>query len=131
MKNHNQKRRACPNWIQRLVGILNRGRADRLPKTHNYTYRSWGHNYTITEVKGLEVFIIGWGYGISKGDYIILQGQGCVSTRYLVVEIQYYRDPDDMWRMRAIFAPREIKIPNAEVRHEADQDNQTKGNDEN
>lgn len=42
--------------------------------THDYTRRTWGHDYSITQVtnEGMNVKMLGWGNGIQGGDYLIL-----------------------------------------------------------
>lgn len=79
----------------------------REPVTHDYTRRCWGHDYTFTPINGgKRAELTGWGYGIAKGDYLILPNKGC-TTCYRVDEISYYSDPPDMWRAKATFAPRQ------------------------
>lgn len=79
-------------------------------QTHDYTKRSWGHDYTITQVYdgGQRLRLVGWGRGIKAGDYLLLENDGA-STRYQVATVDYYSDPPDMWRMEATFAPRPMK----------------------
>lgn len=81
--------------------------------THDYTKRYWGHDYTITDVRkrGMEISMMGWGHGISEGDYMLIEGQSTEpganpDTRYRVKTILYLGDPPDMWSMEATFAPR-------------------------
>lgn len=76
-------------------------------KTHDYTRRVWGHDFTITQVfdGGLKLAMCGWGNGISKGDFLILPN-GDATTRYRVKSIEYYSNPPDMWKATAEFAPR-------------------------
>lgn len=76
-------------------------------KTHDYTDRSWGHDYFILGVidMGQELIAGGWGEGVQTGDHLILRnGEG--STRYLVKSIKYEYDPTDMWYATLKFAPR-------------------------
>jgi MioC protein len=75
-------------------------------RTHDYTKRGPGHDYTLDPIDGgKRISISGWGHGIRNGDYIILpNGEG--TTRYRFIEISYYADPRDMWHGRAAFAPR-------------------------
>ena len=82
--------------------------------THDYTQRCFGHDYTITDVRdqGAEISMMGWGRGISEGDYMLIKGQSKEpgvrpDTRYQVKTIRYFSDPPDMWSMTATFAPRE------------------------
>jgi len=79
-------------------------------KTHDYTGRGWGHDFTIQKIDKVNniLSMSGWGTGISKGDYLILPNKG-ETTRYQVKEIKYYNDPSDMWSMKAVYAPREIQ----------------------
>jgi hypothetical protein len=76
--------------------------------THNLTFRSWGHNYNITQYRneGLEIDLTGWCHGIKNGDFLLFE-QGDGTTRYLVESIRYCSDPTDMWFAAASFAPRE------------------------
>jgi len=89
------------------------GAAQCSASTHDYTKRHLGHDYTITDVRkrGMEISMMGWGHGISEGDYMLLEGQSKKpganpDTRYQVKKIRYLGDPPDMWSMEATFAPR-------------------------
>jgi hypothetical protein len=76
--------------------------------THDYTKRTWGHDYIFRPVDGgMKASLSGWGTGIEAGDYLLLeQPDGGGSTRYKVDEIRYERDPRDQWHAKASFAPR-------------------------
>lgn len=75
-------------------------------KTHDYTNRHWGHDYTFSPIdNGAKGELMGWGTGIEAGDYLIIQN-GDGSTRYQVEEIEYFSNPKDMWKATATFAPR-------------------------
>ncbi len=74
-------------------------------KTHDFSVRSWGNNYTIMSDDGNQISLMGWSYGINDGDYLILQN-GNSTTRYQVTRIKYLRDPKDMFEATATFAPR-------------------------
>ena len=77
-------------------------------QTHDYTRRTWGHDYTTLSVidGGQRLRLSGWGLGINAGDYLILpNGNG--TTRYRVDSIAYRMDPHDMWFAEATFAPRQ------------------------
>jgi hypothetical protein len=55
--------------------------------------------------------MMGWGHGISAGDYLLLVSQSREpgsnpSTRYQVKSVSYMDDPSDMWQIEAKFAPR-------------------------
>jgi hypothetical protein len=78
-----------------------------VPKTHDFTKQGWGYATSGWNTKdgGLTVSCCGWGRGISRGDYILLKN-GSADTRYLFEEIEYYRDPSDMWHAKLKFAPR-------------------------
>lgn len=78
------------------------------PKTHDYTHRHWGHDYAIMKVEddGQRLRLMGWGIGIKKNDYLLLQ-QGARGTRYQVAEVKYLGNPRDMWKINATFAPRQ------------------------
>jgi hypothetical protein len=77
-------------------------------KTHDYTQRTWGHDYTVLSVieNGQRLRLSGWGFGIRTGDYLILPN-GSATTRYHVDSIDYRMDPRDMWFAEATFAPRQ------------------------
>lgn len=79
----------------------------RFPKTHDYSWRAWGHDYVFDPVDGgQQGKMMGWGLGISDGDYLILQDPKGGTTRYRVVSIRYLGDPKDMWDAEVEFAPR-------------------------
>lgn len=84
----------------------------REPKTHDYTRRHWGHDYTITKVLSLgkKLEMAGWGTGMKKGDFILLEN-GKDSTRYQFDKIEYKSDPHDMWFAIASFSPRTEPAP--------------------
>lgn len=86
------------------------GRVERpvRPQTHDYTRRTWGHDYSTTQVidGGMRLRLAGWGHGIEAGDYLILPN-GSDTTRYQVEKIDYRMDPPDMWFADAVFAPRQ------------------------
>lgn len=76
------------------------------PRTHDYTWRVWGHDFIQTPKRdGMVLRMMGWGDGIKAGDYLLLPN-GSRSTRYRIRGIRYFRDPPDMWRAVAQFAPR-------------------------
>lgn len=77
-------------------------------QTHDYTRRTWGHDYTTLSVidGGQRLRLSGWGLGINAGDYLILPN-GSGTTRYRVDSIEYRIDPHDMWFAEATFAPRQ------------------------
>ena len=78
-----------------------------MSKTHDYTIRCWGHDYTFDPVDGGDRGdMMGWGNGIEQGDFLLLQN-GDGSTRYKVISIKYFGDPPDMWSAKVSFAPRE------------------------
>lgn len=78
------------------------------PQTHDYTRRTWGHDYAAMAVidGGQRLSLSGWGRGIKAGDYLILPNGGG-TTRYRVDSIDYRMDPPDMWFAEATFAPRQ------------------------
>jgi hypothetical protein len=79
----------------------------RETRTHDYTRRTWGHDYFINHVEdgGVTLKAGGWGHGIDAGDYLVLPNKR-ETTRYRVVSIRYERDPADMWFAELRFAPR-------------------------
>lgn len=76
-------------------------------KTHDYTKRFWGHDFTIMEIVdgGQQLHMMGWGHGIQKGDYLLLPNKGA-TTHYKVHAVDYFADPPDMWKLVAKFSPR-------------------------
>ena len=76
-------------------------------KTHDYTKRGWGHDFTITTVidRVKQLKASGWGYGIRCGDFLLLPNKLGI-TRYRVININYYSNPADMWNADLSFAPR-------------------------
>lgn len=75
---------------------------------HDYTSPRWGRSFNVLSVEdgGQCIKVVGWGLGIKRKDYLILPNEGG-TTRYRVVEIDYYEDPRDMWRATLEFAPRQ------------------------
>lgn len=93
------------------MGNSSEEQSQRQVETHDYTIRGWGWDYYIREVHngGLRIEAGGWGDGLHKGDYLLLQNKDSQSkptTRYRIVDIEYYRDPSDMWSAVLEFAPR-------------------------
>lgn len=88
---------------------LFQGKPERIPNTHDYSKRYWGHDYTFTPIdKGMKADMIGWGKGILAGDYMILEGNTDGSTtRYRVDDISYFSDPNNMFYIKASFALRD------------------------
>ena len=81
------------------------------PKTHDYRRgnRGWGHDYTVSKVidGGQKLDAMGWGTGLQKGDYLLMQSNSeSGETRYQITDISYFRDPEDMWSATLEFAPR-------------------------
>lgn len=87
-----------------------------MSKTHDYSgnNRGWGHDYCIVSVenKGRNLTACGWGYGLEKNDFIILDNDG-ETTRYAIAKIEYYSDPTDMWKAELVFYPRIREVVNA------------------
>lgn len=85
------------------------------PNYHIFTEkkRGWGHDYCIRDVleAGAILKAMGWKRGIRAGDFMIFTHSrpakdGSKTVRYQVTEIQYYRDPPDMWSAKLEFSPR-------------------------
>ena len=76
-------------------------------RTHDYRDQRWGHavRARLVDDDGRTIDIDGHGTGIRAGDYLLLQN-GSGETRYQVSQIEYERDPLDMFFGRATFAPR-------------------------
>lgn len=84
------------------------------PRTHDYTHRTWGHNYEVLQVidGGQQLRVAGWGPflggRIVVGDFLLIQGkEPGSSTRYQVTKIEPQMDPGDMWFADLDFAPRQ------------------------
>ena len=77
------------------------------PMTHDYRKQGWGHavRARLATEDGRVIDIDGHGRGIRPGDYLLMRA-GSGETRYQVDEIEYQRDPPDMFFGRATFAPR-------------------------
>ena len=64
----------------------------------------------------MELHMMGWGQGISDGDYMLIKGQSTQpgvnkDTRYQVKTVRYLGNPSDMWSIIATFAPRPQRQP--------------------
>ena len=84
-------------------------------QTHDYSARCWGRDYTFhprAGSDGCEAEMLGWGCGLSAGDFIIIQGEKPGhTTRYKIDEIEYFGNPKDMWKAKVHFAPRPHPVP--------------------
>lgn len=79
-------------------------------KTHDYTFRFWGHDYVFDPVDGgIKGDMMGWGDGLQKGDYLILEN-GEHGSRYQIDSIEYLGNPSDMWKAKVSFAPRKRHV---------------------
>lgn len=69
----------------------------RVPIVHDFTERQPERDYSFNPIgRHGRAFVIGWGAsGIRLGDILVLD-----ETKYTVLEIQYRRDPPDMWQAR-------------------------------
>jgi hypothetical protein len=87
------------------------GEVSQRQQTHDYTCRYWGHDFAIMRLSdgGRRISLVGWGYGIANGDYLILPS-GAETTRYQVEGVRYQGDPQDMWFADAVFAPRPAAV---------------------
>lgn len=75
-------------------------------KTHDYTQRGWGHDFTFDPIDGGKGgAMMGWGFGLEDGDYLILPNGGG-TTRYQIKTVEYFSNPKDMWKAKVVFAPR-------------------------
>lgn len=74
---------------------------------HDYRRRYWGHDYAILEVNngGLDIKLIGWGFGISEGDSLLIAHEHG-EAHYEIESIEYKDDPPDTWFATATYAPR-------------------------
>jgi hypothetical protein len=79
-------------------------------KEHDYTTkrRGWGHDRVLRPVPGTnghQANCTGWGYGMEAGDVIMFTNDEGGVARYRIEQIEYYRDPRDMWRARLQWYP--------------------------
>lgn len=82
---------------------------EREPQTHDYGpgRRYWGHDYAFTPQKDYQIGrAMGWGYGLRKDDFILLDDHHGGRGRYKIEKIEYLGDPADMWSANLIFCPR-------------------------
>ena len=79
-----------------------------MKKTHDLSSRTWGNNYSVMSIenKGHTINLTGWRKGISIGDYLIICN-GSDTTRYIVQQIDYQDNPEDMFFATVRFAPRD------------------------
>lgn len=91
------------------MNILNLFKGNSVTHDYSAKNRYWGHDYTFEPTNGGKTGrMMGWGNGIKKGDYLLLQN-GAGTTRYKVKSIKYFSDPSDMWSATVEFAPRKEK----------------------
>jgi hypothetical protein len=66
---------------------------------HDYTRRSWGHNYELlrSTTDGFEHEIAGWGPGIEEGQLLLLPTEDGRAVKWRVIKVRYCDDPKDMW----------------------------------
>lgn len=78
--------------------------------THDYGpgKRGWGHDFGITKLwrEGKRSSAYGWGEGIRKGDFLLLDNQEGQAARYKVLKVQYSANVLDMWFADLKHAPR-------------------------
>lgn len=81
-----------------------------MSKTHDYTQSVWGHACNVLEVidGGQKLELAGFGYGVKKGDFVILANRQGETTRYKITKIKYTFGVRDMWFANAKFAPRQL-----------------------
>lgn len=67
---------------------------------HDYTshHYGWAYNFISGGKDWFEA--VGWGEGLKVGDQIVTLLRKTVRIRYWVREIEYQRDPSDMWKAR-------------------------------
>ena len=75
-------------------------RARDVPE-HDYRRHTWGHSCSFKPEEGRKASAVGWGPrggGKIRKDDVLVLDNGAAGARYRVMEIEYYRDPRDMWR---------------------------------
>ena len=82
-------------------------------KEHDFVDKSWGHNVSISRIidGGKKMKVFGWCRGIKEGDILYLRNydDGVWFSAYEVVEIDYYRNPSDMFSAKLKWKEMEIK----------------------
>lgn len=83
----------------------------REPIEHDYTRLRWGHNITFISIRpdGMCASVIGHGYGVQEGDFLILADGLRRTTRYRIAHWAQKR-PSDCWAAELEFAPRAAKV---------------------
>lgn len=77
-----------------------------LRRVHDYRQRCWGHDYTLTpDPDPVTARITGWGDGLRQHDLLLIPHSEGGSCFYEIEQIEYRRDPDDMWFSRCRFVP--------------------------
>lgn len=81
-----------------------------MSKTHDYTQSVWGHTCNVMQVidGGQKLELSGFGYGVKRGDFLILADRHGNTTRYKITKIKYNMNPHDLWFANAKFAPRQL-----------------------
>jgi hypothetical protein len=85
--------------LQKASAIGCRGPREGV-KTHDFTQSRWGWSIAYVHDIGTKeprYSILGIGLGIQVGDSILLKTQNGRICRYEILEINYKRDPADMW----------------------------------
>ena len=77
-------------------------------KTHDYSKPVWGHKVEILTIKdeGIHLRVAGFGSDVNVGDFLILPTEDNATSRYVVDNIAYQVNPNDMWFAYLTFAPR-------------------------
>jgi hypothetical protein len=91
------------------MGLLAKLFRRREPRTHDLV-RGWT-GWMQPEDNGQSLRLGDWSYfkdgDPDRGDYVIIPNKKTrETTRYRVMTFKRYADPDDMWTMTAVFAPR-------------------------
>jgi hypothetical protein len=95
----------------KLFGWFKKSKApSREPQTHDYGpgRRFWGHDYSFKMTGPSSGRVTGWGHGLRKRDFILLADQHGGRARYLIENIEYADNPNDMWFADVIFSPRQM-----------------------
>ena len=83
------------------------GKTPRLPVVYNFmkSHRRWGHDITMYAAQQLGAgkmkgSCMGWTEGILAGDYFLIQMDADHFGFFRITEIEYLRDPADMFKVK-------------------------------
>ena len=74
------------------------------PTVHDYSNRYWGHDFVFmgADADKKIISLTGWGSGLRNGDYFKYETYDHRIVTYRIKEVDYYRDPRDMWKAQLV-----------------------------